>query len=148
MLCRCSLVVLALVALASLGCEAKSAPKPPPVGVTPPPPPGSPAAASAVAANSGLPADLITKIDVLIQAHKDYTALAEKVQNVEDFKLHRDELSQIAQHSFEALDEIMIASAKLTEPQKPKFQAYMNEHVSPVFAVRRREYDRVQALLP
>ena len=55
-----------------------TAPAPPIAGVESAPAPGALAAAKNA---SGLPADLIVKIDELIQCHKDYIAAAEKVQD-------------------------------------------------------------------
>src|SRR4029453_9239834 len=112
------LFFLPLLATAS-GCQptARSVPAGT-KATTPPPPPGggigaAPAAAGiesapapAAATGSGLPADLIAKIDALIQCHKDYIAAAEKVQDPQAAKEQVNEFSQRAERGSAAYDDV------------------------------------------
>lgn len=162
---RFAMIVLVVAGLSAAGCQQSP---PNPTGYTatpggppaPPPPPGgaaaqwqgtvaSPApAAPASAAVSGLPADLLTKIDALIQSHKDYSAAAEKVQDGQGAKDHFDTLSAIAQRSSDAYDDVMIGTKLLSPAQMAEFEAYMNQHVSPVWEVRKQHQARMESLLP
>jgi hypothetical protein len=95
-----------------------------------------------------LPADLVQKIDALIQSHKDYNAVAEQVQDGEAAKARFDELSAIAQRSSDAHDNVMIATKQLSPAQMAEFEAYMNQHVTPVWETRKQHQSRLEALLP
>ncbi len=159
---------MTLVALALLagGCEPSApsaggpaattggppAPPPPPGTVTPTPmasPASNTAAApAATSAASGLPADLVKKIDTLIQSHKDYSAAAEKVQDGQGAKDQFDALSAIAQRSSDAYDDVMIGTKQLSPAQMVLFEAYMNQHVSPVWETRKQHQARLESLLP
>ena len=96
-LSRLALVFIIAAGLLAAGCEP---PAPPAGGAAaapggPPPPPGgaaatpAPAAAPGPAAAGGLPADLVQKIDALIQSHKDYSAIAAQVQDGQAVRLRR-----------------------------------------------------------
>jgi|GEM_PF-5284205 len=151
--------LVALLAIAS-GCQptARSVPAGTKV-TTPPPPPGggigaAPAAAGiesapapAAATASGLPADLIAKIDALIQCHKDYIAAAEKVQDPQAAKEQVNEFSQRAERGSAAYDDVMIAYGKLPADQKSKFEAYMDAHVLEINKQRRAHQERLEGLL-
>jgi hypothetical protein len=160
-LLRLAMITLVAVGLSVAGCEqnaptstkSTATPGGPPA---PPPPPGGTAAtpspavtpAPAAAATSGLPADLVQKIDALIQSHKDYSAAAEKVQDGQGAKDRFDELSAIAQRSSDAYDDVMIGTKQLSPAQMVLFEAYMNQHVSPVWEVRKQHQARLESLLP
>jgi len=156
-----AVVFLVAAGLLAAGCE----PSTPTGGASvrppgPPPPPGSaaatrvpagtpsPAAPSVPAAAGGLPADLVQKIDALIQSHKDYSAVAEQVQDQQAAKDRFDELSAIAQRSSDAHDEVMIGTKQLSQTQMVEFEAYMNQHVTPVWNTRKQHQSRLEALLP
>ena len=152
-------VLVALIIAAGLslaGCE-----PPAPVGGAaaapggPPPPPGgappgvtSPAATPGSAAAGSLPADLVQKIDALIQSHKEYIAVAEQVQDQQAAKARFDELSAIAQRGSDAHDDVMIATKQLSPLQMAEWEAYMDKHVTPVNETRRQHRSRVEGLLP
>ena len=159
-LSRLAVVVVVAAGLLAAGCE----PSAPPGGVTvapagPPPPPGGaaatpapagavPAAAPGPAAAGGLPADLVQKIDALIQSHKDYSAIAAQVQDGQAAKARFDELSAIAQRSSDAHDDVMIATKQLSPAQMVEWEAYMDRHVTPVWETRKQHRSRVEGLLP
>ena len=157
---RVAVVFLVAAGLVAAGCE----PSTPPGGasVTPPGPPSPPdgtattpvpagtpsPAAPSVPAAGGLPADLVQKIDALIQTHKDYNAVAEQVQDQQAARDRFDELSAITQRSSDAHDDIMISTKQLPQTQMVEFEAYMNQHVTPVWETRKQHQSRVEALLP
>jgi len=126
-------------------------PPPPPPGGAAEPQPAAPAPAApapaAAASSSGLPADLIAKIDKLIASHKEYIAKAEEVQNSRASKDRVDEFSLISQRSSDALDDVMIASAKLKPSQQSEFETYMNKHVTNIATTRRQHQLRLEGLL-
>jgi hypothetical protein len=95
-----------------------------------------------------LPADLVQKIDALIQSHKDYSAVAAQVQDQQAAKDRFDELSAIAQRGSDAHDEVMIGTKQLSQTQMVEFEAYMNQHVTPVWETRKQHQSRLEALLP
>src|SRR5262245_28120692 len=98
---RLAVVFVVAAGLLAAGCEPSAPPGGAAVAPGPPPPPGGAAAAPTPAgaaapgqaAAGGLPADLVQKIDVLIQSHKDYNAVAEQVQDQAAAKARFDELS-------------------------------------------------------
>jgi hypothetical protein len=132
--------------------------KTPPVAPVPPvapAPPGStgagvvsvPAPASAAATASGLPADLVAKIDKLIQHHKDYIAAAEKVQNPQAAKDNVQAMRQRTEESSALFEDILIASGKLNETEKAAFEAHMNAHVTAIAGQVREHMLRLDGLL-
>lgn len=153
-------IFLGIAGLLAAGCE----PSAPPGGadLTPPSPPSPPGGTTAIpapagasaptepsvpAAASSLPADLVQKIDALIQSHKDYNAVAEQVENQQAAKDRFAELSAIAQRSSDAHDDVMIGTKQLSQTQMVEFEAYMNQHVTPVWDTRKQHQSRVEALL-
>ena len=157
-LSRLAVVFLVAAGLLATGCE-----PPAPAGgaaaepAGPPPPPGGaavpagvplPAAAPGPAAAGSLPADLVQKIDALIQSHKDYSAIAAQVQDQQAAKDRFEELSAIAQRSSDAHDDVMIATKQLSPAQMVEWEAYMDRHVTPVWDTRKQHQSRLEALLP
>ena len=145
-------VCLAAVCLLA-GCS--PAPAPPPVVKTPPValplPPGAPLPPAAPepppATASGLPADLVAKIDKLIQHHKDYIAAAEKVQDPQGAKDNVQAMRQRTEESSALFEDILIASGKLTGSESAAFDAYMNANVTAIAGQMRSHMLRLEGLL-
>lgn len=106
------------------------------------PAPGAPAATA-----SGLPADLVVKIEKLIQHHKDYIAAAEKVQDPRGAKENVQAMRQRTEESSALFEDILIASGKLSESEKAAFEAYMNAHVTAIAGQMRSHMLRLEGLL-
>jgi hypothetical protein len=154
----------AITACLFAGCRDPRLP-PRPVGKAPAPPlpPGSPpapsapiagvesapgpASAAAAANASGLPTDLIAKIDELIQCHQDYIAAAEKVQDPQAAKEQVQTFRERTERSSAIFEDILIASAKLPKDQQAKFEDYMNAHVTQIATQCRQHVHRLEGLL-
>jgi hypothetical protein len=107
-------------------------------------PQGQPATSSP----SAVPPELIQKVNDLISANKEYIALAETIQTLDDYKKNADALRGIEERSSSLVEDVMIAEAKLSATQKAEFTSqYYDSLAKPTIDEKKRHMIRVQSLL-
>jgi len=92
--------------------------------------------------------ELIQKVNDLISVNKEYIALAETVQTLEDYKKNADALRSIEERSSSLVEDVMIGEAKLSTAQKAEFTSkYYEALAKPTIDEKKRHTMRIQSLL-